>query len=114
MALCQETRGEVQLVYIQVSKDTFIELERAFWSYSPPPESCDQAGVPLVLRHQPGKIWIAFVQKILIFDIAEPRPGAGELRIVVIDDGGRPLQAARASFTTFENSRLAISTLASP
>ena len=37
-------------------------------------------------RHLPGEVRIAFAQKLFVFDAAEPLAGAGEFRIVVIDD----------------------------
>ena len=42
--------------------------------------------VPFVVRHQPGEIRIAFAQKLFVFEAADPLAGAGEFRIVVIDD----------------------------
>ena len=46
----------------------------------------ERDGVPFVVRHQPGEIGIALAQKILVFDAAEPLAGAGEFRIVIVDD----------------------------
>ena len=45
----------------------------------------ERDGVPFVLRHQPVEIGIAFAQKILVFEFAEPLAGAGEFGIVVVD-----------------------------
>ena len=46
----------------------------------------ERDGVPFVGRHQPGEIGIAVAQKILVVEIAEPFAGAGEFRIVIVDD----------------------------
>ena len=43
-------------------------------------------GVPFVVRHRPGKIRIAVLDEILVFDCAEPLARAGKFRIVVVDD----------------------------
>src|ERR1700752_276306 len=63
-----------------------VVINDAFWIAGGTRGVVERDGVPFVLRHQPSEIGVAFAQKILIFEFAEPFAGASEFRIVVVDD----------------------------